>query len=96
MTVDTDAPPAAVVVTMYDGDTYGDILVNEAAGLIRDQLRRQGIEYSRPRGAGGAEVIVDPFNHIGIFYVEHILNFFEVYRVIHPRVRDLIYKCLFD
>ena len=45
-------------------------------------------------GAAGAYAVVDPFNHVGIFYVEHILNFFEGYSVIHPRVRDLVYKGL--
>ena len=43
-------------------------------------------------GAAGGYAVVDPFNHVSIFYVEHILNFFEGYSVIHPRVRDLVYK----
>lgn len=45
-------------------------------------------------GAAGGYAVVDPFNHVGIFYVEHVLNFFEGYSVIHPRVRDLVYKGL--
>jgi CubicO group peptidase (beta-lactamase class C family) len=45
-------------------------------------------------GAAGGYALVDPFNHVSIFYVEHVLNFFEVYGVIHPRVRDLVYKGL--
>ena len=45
-------------------------------------------------GAAGAYALVDPFHHIGIFYVQHIRNFFEGYSVIHPRVRDLVYKGL--
>lgn len=45
-------------------------------------------------GAAGAYGLVDPFNRISIFYVEHILNFLECYTVIHPRVRDLVYKGL--
>ena len=45
-------------------------------------------------GAAGGYAVVDPFNHVSIFYVEHILNFFEGYSVIHPRVRDLVYKGL--
>ena len=45
-------------------------------------------------GAAGGYAVVDPFNHIGIFYVEHVRNFFEGYSVIHPRVRDLVYKGL--
>ncbi|MBR2822312.1 MAG: beta-lactamase family protein [Clostridia bacterium] len=45
-------------------------------------------------GAAGGYAVVDPFNHIGIFYVQHIRNFFEGYSIIHPRVRDLVYKGL--
>ena len=45
-------------------------------------------------GAAGGYAVVDPFNHVGIFYVEHVLNFFEGYSVVHPRVRDLVYKGL--
>ena len=45
-------------------------------------------------GAAGGYAVVDPFNHVSIFYVEHVLNFFEGYSVIHPRVRDLVYKGL--
>ncbi len=45
-------------------------------------------------GAAGGYAIVDPFNHIGVFYVQHIRNFFEGYSVIHPKVRDLVYKGL--
>ncbi len=45
-------------------------------------------------GAAGGYALVDPFQHIGIFYVQHIHNFGEGYNVIHPRVRDLVYKGL--
>ena len=45
-------------------------------------------------GAAGGYAVIDPFNHVSIFYVEHVLNFFEGYSVIHPRVRDLVYKGL--
>ena len=46
-------------------------------------------------GAAGAFAAVDPMNHVGIFYVQHVLGFGEVYSTIHPRVRDLVYKGLF-
>ena len=42
-------------------------------------------------GAAGAYALIDPFNHVSVFYAHHILNFGEVYNVIHPRVRDLVY-----
>ena len=45
-------------------------------------------------GAAGGYAVVDPFNHVGVFYVQHIRNFLEGYCVIHPRVRDLVYKGL--
>ena len=45
-------------------------------------------------GAAGGYALVDPFHRVGVFYVQHIRNFFEGYSVIHPRVRDLVYKGL--
>ena len=45
-------------------------------------------------GAAGAYALIDPFNHVSVFYVEHVLDFFEGYSVVHPRVRDLVYKGL--
>ena len=45
-------------------------------------------------GAAGAYTAIDPFNHLAIFYVQHVLNFREVYSVIHPHVRDLVYEGL--
>ena len=45
-------------------------------------------------GAAGGYAVVDPFQHIGIFYVQHVHNFLEGYCVLHPRVRDLVYKGL--
>ncbi len=45
-------------------------------------------------GAAGGYAVVDPFNRVGLFYVQHIHNFGEGYNVIHPRVRDLVYKGL--
>ena len=42
-------------------------------------------------GAAGAYALIDPFNHVSVFYAHHIMNFGEVYNVIHPRVRDLAY-----
>ncbi len=45
-------------------------------------------------GAAGAYALADPFHRVSIFYVQHIRNFLEGYTVIHPRVRDLVYKGL--
>lgn len=43
-------------------------------------------------GAAGAYALVDPVNHISIFYVQHILGFPKVYSEIHPQLRDLAYE----
>ena len=45
-------------------------------------------------GAAGAYAVIDPFNHVSIFYAQHVMNFFQVYSEVHPRVRDLVYKGL--
>ncbi len=45
-------------------------------------------------GAAGAYCMVDADNHISAFYAQHVLNMGPVYEVIHPTLRNLIYKCL--
>ncbi|MBO6158085.1 MAG: beta-lactamase family protein [Firmicutes bacterium] len=45
-------------------------------------------------GAAGGYCSINPFDHIAIVYVQHVMNFGEVYRAVHPRVRDLVYECL--
>lgn len=45
-------------------------------------------------GAAGAYALIDPFNHISIFYAQHIMGFYKVYSEIHPKIRDLAYECL--
>ena len=45
-------------------------------------------------GAAGAYALVDPIQHISIFYAQHIHNFMDCYCIIHPRIRDLVYKGL--
>lgn len=45
-------------------------------------------------GAAGAYALVDTSNELSITYAEH-LRYFEVnYAVIHPQIRDLVYKYL--
>ena len=43
-------------------------------------------------GAAAAYALVDPVNHISIFFAAHVHNFMDSYLVIHPRIRDLVYK----
>ena len=45
-------------------------------------------------GAAGAYCLVDPINHIGIFYTHEILGMIEAYSEIHPTLRDLTYEAL--
>lgn len=45
-------------------------------------------------GATGAYAVIDPFNHISIFYAQHILGFPIVYNEIHPKLRDLAYEVM--
>ena len=45
-------------------------------------------------GAAGAYMLVDPVNHISIFYAQHVAGFFKAYSEIHPTIRDLAYECM--
>ena len=45
-------------------------------------------------GAAGAYVMIDPVNHISIFYAQHIIGFPKVYSEVHPVIRDLVYEGL--
>ena len=43
-------------------------------------------------GAAGCYVLIDPQNHLGMFYAQHMLNSLEP--VIHPRLRNILYSSL--
>lgn len=45
-------------------------------------------------GAAGAFALIDPTNHIGIFYTQEILGMMEAYSEIHPTLRDLVYEAM--
>ena len=45
-------------------------------------------------GAAGAWTMIDPVNHLSAFFAMHVRNFGYCYDVIHPKVRDLIYKAV--
>lgn len=45
-------------------------------------------------GAAGAWTMIDPVNHLSAFFAMHVRNFGEVYDVVHPTLRDLIYAGL--
>ena len=43
-------------------------------------------------GAAGAFMLIDPTNHVAMFYAHHMLNNQEYYTA--PRLRDTLYECL--
>ena len=45
-------------------------------------------------GAAGAYALIDPINHISIFYAHEILGMIKAYSEIHPTIRDLTYEAL--
>ena len=47
-------------------------------------------------GAAGSWMMIDPVNHVSAFYAMHVRNFGYCYDVIHPKLRDLIYRAIFD
>lgn len=44
--------------------------------------------------AAGGYVLVDPVNHLSIFYVQHVMVHMSAYSKIHPMIRDLTYRCM--
>lgn len=47
-------------------------------------------------GAAGAYALIDPINHISIFYAHEILGMISAYSEIHPMIRDLVYEAVKD
>lgn len=45
-------------------------------------------------GAAGAFSLVDPVNHVSIYYAHQILGMLEAYNEIHPAIRDLAYEAM--
>lgn len=45
-------------------------------------------------GAAGAYAMVDPVNHISVFYGQQVLGMIEAYTTVHPTVRDLVYESI--
>ena len=45
-------------------------------------------------GAAGSWAMIDPVNHLSAFYAMHVRSFGYAYDVIHPTLRDLLYKGL--
>ena len=47
-------------------------------------------------GAAGAWTMIDPVNRLSAFFAMHVRSFGYCYDVIHPTIRDLIYKAVFE
>ena len=48
-------------------------------------------------GAAGSYVMIDPDNHIGIFYATHVRNHgVYLYQELHQNIRDAVYKVIGD
>ena len=46
-------------------------------------------------GAAGAYVMIDPDNHIGIFYATHVRNYGGyLYQELHQAIRDAVYEAI--
>ena len=45
-------------------------------------------------GAAGAYALIDPINHVSIFYAQEVLGMMRSYSEIHPTLRDLVYEAL--
>ena len=45
-------------------------------------------------GAAGADALIDPINHVSIFYAQEVLGMMRSYSEIHPTLRDLVYEAL--
>jgi CubicO group peptidase (beta-lactamase class C family) len=45
-------------------------------------------------GAASAWNMVDPVNHVSAYFAMHVRNYGYSYDVIHPKIRDLIYRGL--
>ncbi|MDR0909888.1 MAG: beta-lactamase family protein [Spirochaetaceae bacterium] len=43
-------------------------------------------------GAAGAYFLVDTENKLAIFYAQHVLNYGDQFTVIHPNIRDRVYR----
>lgn len=45
-------------------------------------------------GAAGAYILIDPKNHIAMYYAQHVYSCPIVYQQLHPRLRDAAGSCL--
>lgn len=67
---------------------------------VRTLLDPEKASARSPRGefgwdsAGGAYMMIDTKNRIGVFYCQHVLGCGPAYERVHPDIRDIVYECL--
>lgn len=47
-------------------------------------------------GAAGSYILADPATRVSIFFATSVMNSHYVYRVVHPTLKNLAFKCVFD
>ena len=45
-------------------------------------------------GAAGAYALVEPINHIALYYAQQVYSCPIVYQKLHPALRDTVWRCL--
>lgn len=86
----TDAQMADFVLPGKPGYGYG----LGVRTLIDGTKSRSPVGEFGWDGAAGAFCLVDPVNHVSVFYAHEILGMMEAYGEIHPAIRDLTYEAL--
>jgi Beta-lactamase class C and other penicillin binding proteins len=74
------------------GYSYGlgvRTLVDKAISHSRSPIGEFGWD-----GAAGAYVMIDPTNHLALFYAQHVLNCHHAFQEIHPAIRNMVYDAL--
>lgn len=73
----------------YGWGLCGRAHINPTMSLGRSPVGEFGWD-----GAAGAFVMVDPINHIALYLGTHVINALYVYHVVHPEVKNMVYKAL--
>ena len=73
----------------YGWGLCGRAHVNPTVSLSRSPIGEFGWD-----GAANALSLIDPINHVAIYFGTQVLGFQYGYLVIHPVLRNLVYECL--
>lgn len=64
--------------------------------LIHQKVSKSPIGEFGWDGAAGAFCLVDPVNHISLYYGQEVLAMIKSYFEIHPTLRNLVYEAIFE